>query len=176
MNRLMKSGPVIRWRILLVSVVLAVLFGCSSSGVKVNADKERLAALKASMTDDQARHLVVKEAIRQLGVSYRFGGISPSEGFDCSGLAFHVYLKTGRWLPRKSQDQFTYAQKSARPKPGDLVFFSSKTKLIQVDHVGILLKDDLFIHAPGKGREVSTSRLSEPYWQKRFQGSGSYID
>jgi cell wall-associated NlpC family hydrolase len=176
MNQQIKPYQLIGLRILLMSVVLGVLFGCSSSGVKINADKERLAALKASMTDSQARQVVVKSAIKQLGVNYRFGGISPSEGFDCSGLAFHVYLNTGRWLPRKSQDQFTYANKSAQPKPGDLVFFSSKTKLSQVDHVGILLKDDLFIHAPGKGREVSTSRLSDPYWQKRFQGSGSYID
>jgi cell wall-associated NlpC family hydrolase len=155
--------------------LIAVLFGCSS-GVKIDANKARLEALKASLTDDQARQVIVQEAIKQLGISYRFGGLTPQEGFDCSGLVFHTYLKTGRWLPRKSQDQYVYANKIERPKPGDLVFFSSKIKLKQIDHVGILLKEDLFIHAPGKGKEVSTSRLSDPYWQKRFQGSGSYID
>ncbi len=162
-------------QILTLLSLLAVLFGCSS-GVKIDAEKAKMDALKASLTHDQARDLVVQEAIKQVGVAYRLGGVTPKEGFDCSGLAFHVYLKTGRWLPRRSQDQFIYASKSEKPKPGDLVFFSSKIKLKQVDHVGILLKDDVFIHAPGKNRVVSTSRLSEPYWQKRFQGSGSYID
>ena len=162
-------------RLFIVLGLISLLAGCSS-GVKIDDDKARLDALRSSLSDAQARQIVVQEAVKQLGVSYRYGGLTPNDGFDCSGLVFHVYLKTGRWLPRKSQDQFIYANKSAQPKPGDLVFFSSKIKLKQVDHVGILLKDDLFIHAPGKGKEVSTSRLSEPYWQKRFQGSGSYLD
>lgn len=163
------------WRFLGVIGAIALLFGCSS-GVKIDANKARMDALKASLTEDQARQIVVQEAIKQLGIDYRLGGVTPSEGFDCSGLVFHVYLKTGRWLPRRSQDQFIYANKSDKPKPGDLLFFSSKIKLKQIDHVGILLKDDLFIHAPGKGKMVSTSRLNEPYWQKRFLGSGSYIE
>jgi cell wall-associated NlpC family hydrolase len=41
-------------------------------------------------------HRVVAFAERQVGVRYRFGGISRSTGFDCSGLVYAAYRSIGR--------------------------------------------------------------------------------
>ena len=44
--------------------------------------------------DPAAQHLVVLEALGQVGRPYRFGGTTP-DGFDCSGLVQYVYPSAG---------------------------------------------------------------------------------
>lgn len=131
---------------------------------------------KITLPETEARKKVVEQAINQIGKEYQLGGVSPKDGFDCSGLVFYTYLQAGKLLPRKSEDQYIYSQKIKQPKQGDLVFFSTNSKSKNIDHVGIYLGDDLFIHAPGKKKTVSTSKLTEPYWQNRIKGIGSYFE
>jgi len=111
---------------------------------------------------------VLAQALAQLGIPYRWGGTTPSTGFDCSGLVKYVFQTAlGIELPRISRDQARGGQPVERSAltPGDLVFFSRKGQVI--NHVGIYLGDDRFVHAPRSGRDVTISKLSG-YWYQRF--------
>lgn len=87
-------------------------------------------------------------AERFLGVSYLWGGKTPM-GFDCSGFVQTVYWLNGVRLPRDSHEQAdhgTNLQNRDRVKKGDLFFFASGDI---IDHVGIALDQDRFIHCSG---------------------------
>src|SRR5262245_52911440 len=45
---------------------------------------------------------VIHAALGQLGVPYRYGGGSPSSGFDCSGLVAWSFARIGLHLPHSS--------------------------------------------------------------------------
>jgi cell wall-associated NlpC family hydrolase len=105
-------------------------------------------------------------------VSYRFGGETPEDGLDCSGLVRHVFQQvTGTTLPRTSREMSRLGGSVARRdlRPGDLVFFD--TRRFAFSHVGIYLGDGRFVHAPRTGRDVELADLSNGYWQKRFNGA-----
>lgn len=114
---------------------------------------------------------VVELARQYLGTPYVFGGESPAEGFDCSGLVQYVFGLRGVPLHRLANEQFLEGRpvSQADMQPGDLVFFSSSGKI--VDHVGIYAGNRLFIHAPRTGRTVSYDSLDENWYSLRFQGA-----
>lgn len=47
-------------------------------------------------------------------------------------------------------------------QPGDLVFFRIRSR--SVDHVGIYVGNDRFVHAPRRGKKVRVSDLNSSYW------------
>jgi murein DD-endopeptidase len=116
---------------------------------------------------------LARTALEQLGSPYRFGG-STRRGFDCSGLVLYVHEREGLTVPRTAADQ----QRAAQPvsldtlAPGDLIFFRIDAR--KVDHVGIYVGDDRFVHAPRSARPVSLERLSEPYYRDRLAGAGRF--
>jgi len=99
---------------------------------------------------------IVRIALSQRGVHYRWGGSSPRTGFDCSGFTRWVFEHVGIDLPHQSGEQFSYGHRVLRGdlKPGDLVFFDN------LGHVGIYVGHGLFVHAPQTGDVVRTARLS----------------
>lgn len=101
---------------------------------------------------------IVAYAKRFIGTPYRYGGTSPN-GFDCSGFTQYVYSNFGGNLPHNSSSQFgcgTAVSKSEL-QPGDLVFFSSSSR---ISHVGIYVGGGKFIHSPQAGESVKISSFS----------------
>jgi len=122
------------------------------------------------------RDEIVATAKRFLGIPYSWGGSSPHEGFDCSGLTMTVYRLNGLNLPHSSRAQYkigTSINKS-RLRKGDLIFFATKRRR-RVTHVGIYIGNDRFIHAPGSRKHVRTDSLSNSYFESRFMGARSYL-
>jgi cell wall-associated NlpC family hydrolase len=122
------------------------------------------------------REEIVTTAIRYVGVPYRWGGESPSTGFDCSGLTMVVYRINGLNLPRSSRQQWKVGKPVDRRqlRKGDLVFFAT-TGGSRISHVGIYAGGDKFLHAPGRGRRIQTSSLSSKYFRTRYVGARSYL-
>jgi hypothetical protein len=110
-----------------------------------------------------ARHLV--------GIPYRWGGDSPSGGFDCSGLVRFVYGHFGLRLPHSSYADFDLGVRVSRGslRPGDLVFFDG------VGHVGLYVGRGRFIHAPHSGTDVQITSLSDPWYRASYDGARRLI-
>ena len=102
---------------------------------------------------------VVGIAMRYLGIPYKWGGASPSTGFDCSGFVMFVYAQVGVSLPHNAAAQYGYGTPVSRSQlqPGDLVFFNG------LGHNGIYIGGGNFIHAPHTGDVVKISSLSGWY-------------
>ena len=123
------------------------------------------------------REEIVTTAKRYVGVPYRWGGESPSTGFDCSGLTMVVYRINGLNLPRSSRQQWKMGKPIDRRQlqKGDLVFFATASRN-RVSHVGIYAGGDKFLHAPGRGRRIKTASLSGKYFKNRYMGARSYLN
>jgi peptidoglycan DL-endopeptidase CwlO len=102
---------------------------------------------------------VVPLALQHLGTPYVWGGASPSQGFDCSGLVTYVYAQVGVSLPHHAASIWNYGSYVPRDQlePGDLVFFNG------LSHMGIYIGSDQFVHAPHTGDVVKISSLSSYY-------------
>lgn len=121
-------------------------------------------------SNNQQSSKVLSRAVNVLGTPYRWGGSSPSKGFDCSGLVKYAFNDVAAVdLPRTSNAMASgHGQKVDRKdlKPGDLLFFKLKSR--QVNHVAIYLGNDRFIHAPRRGKSVSIDTLKKPFWDKNY--------
>ena len=114
---------------------------------------------------------VVITALALQGTPYRYGGSDPS-GFDCSGLVQWVFRQHGVVLPREARDQFQSGTIIAPEdlRPGDLVFFETERRG-DASHVGIVLDQDTFVHAPNSRGVVRIEQLELDYWSKRYLGA-----
>jgi peptidoglycan DL-endopeptidase CwlO len=145
----------------------AVTVSISSPPAETTGATSSVSADAAPAEAPPARHGgVVGIAMRYLGVPYKWGGSSPSTGFDCSGFSKFVYAQVGVNLPHNAAMQYQLGRPVARSdlQPGDLVFFHG------LGHMGIYIGGGSFIHAPQTGDVVKISPLSG-WYSSRFVGA-----
>ncbi|MBR2519489.1 MAG: C40 family peptidase [Selenomonadaceae bacterium] len=116
---------------------------------------------------------IVSTAKALMGISYVFGGTTPS-GFDCSGLLQYVFKMNGVTIPRLADEQYNLGRKAQKNQlsAGDLVFFTTYTS--GVSHCGIYVGDGKFLHA-SSSRGVTISNLNDEYWRARFVGAKKLV-
>ncbi|MCK5812972.1 MAG: C40 family peptidase [Cocleimonas sp.] len=113
-------------------------------------------------------------AKKQLKIRYQWGGTTPKKGFDCSGLIQYSFKKANISLPRTAASQYEETKRIplSQLQSGDLIFFHTRRrKHVKVNHVGIYLGDNKFIHAPRRGKTVTIAKLNR-YWKGKVVGAG----
>ena len=110
---------------------------------------------------------VIAIAMRYLGVPYVWGGASPSQGFDCSGLTTYAFAQIGVSLPHHAASQWNYGTPVSRDdlQPADLVFFNG------LGHMGMYIGGGQFIHAPHTGDVVKISSIHDSWYASTWVGA-----
>lgn len=115
-------------------------------------------------SDDSNINNVVSYAKKFIGVKYVYGGMSPN-GFDCSGFIGYVYKNFGVNLNRTAEGMYSNGYKVSKSalQAGDLLFFDASSRKTSgaIDHAGIYLGGNTFIHASSSNGEVRIQSLSE---------------
>jgi cell wall-associated NlpC family hydrolase len=106
-------------------------------------------------------------ALEAVGVPYRWGGDSPTSGFDCSGLVRWAYGRVGVDLPHNSYALYSVGRRVPRDdlEAGDVLFFEG------LGHVGLYLGEGRMVHAPQTGRNVEVIRLASTNYGSRLIGA-----
>ena len=113
-------------------------------------------------------------AMSFVGYSYVWGGMSPSTGFDCSGLMYYVLTQYGYSMKRVANDQMTQGTAVSRDnlQVGDLVFFGYGN---YANHVGMYIGNGNFVHASTPSTGVRVNSLNETYYNTRYIGARRII-
>lgn len=108
------------------------------------------------------------------GTSYCLGG-NTRNCIDCSAFTGTIMRNNFNVnLPRTAAEQYNQSERIEKEnlKEGDLVFF--KTKKDVINHVGIFLVNDKFVHA-STSQGVTISDLKESYWSDKHAGFGRVV-
>ncbi|MGZ5095430.1 MAG: C40 family peptidase [Burkholderiales bacterium] len=159
-------------KIIIVAVGVVLLAGCGSAPYR-NAIERRPVVIGDRADGDfssRSREIAL-HALSQIGTRYRYGGSTPDEGFDCSGLVQYVYSRAGIVLPRTTEALSALGMPVTpnELEPGDLVFFDTLRR--PFSHVGIYIGDQRFIHAPTSRGVVQLVNMKDRYWQGRYDGA-----
>lgn len=149
-----------------VPVPTAVKVAQAKIVAKQAASKPKVVSRSAGPAADPG---IIGYALSFRGTPYRFGGTSPSTGFDCSGFTRYVFGKFGISLPRASYDQYRAGSPVPKGdlKPGDLVFFTTYTN--GASHVGIYMGGGRFVDSSNRG--VVVQDMTSGYYGERYLGA-----
>lgn len=169
----------IKFTFLLLMLLQVSCSAHNQGSLKKDIPPDRQQSQKIEKTSHKlsgSRKIIVHHAINNLGKPYKWGGDSPSKGFDCSGLIVYTYQQADIYIPRTAKAQFSSGKPVIKKdlKPGDLVFFKNRNAQ-KVNHVGLFIGKNTFVHAPGQGRPVSYGYLTNPYFKKYYIGSRTYL-
>ena len=159
---------------ILLTLAIILVAGCGSSGYQSAAAPVHHSASRHTPASAYSADLLAI-AQRQIGVPYRYGGYTPRQGFDCSGLMHFVHARAGIQIPRATREQYRRSRPVALAaiRPGDLLFFRMNGD--KPNHVGLYTGGGRFIHAPSSGKTVSESSLQNDYWHYRLIAAGRFI-
>ncbi len=116
------------------------------------------------------RNKVVNYGLKFVGGRYVWGGTNPNTGADCSGFVQYVMRNAaGVGLPRTSREQAKVgrAVKSNEMLPGDLIFYTNKSGV--VNHVAMYIGNGQIVHAASRrsGIRISTWNYRTPKYIRR---------
>ena len=125
---------------------------------------------RGPVVSEEVANRATDYALSMVGVPYRYGGSTPEQGFDCSGLVQWSYGRAGLRLPRSPE---TLAGVStpvpyAKLRRGDLLIFTQLGK--KSSHVGIYVGGNRFVHSPRTGKTVEVVTINE-FWQRHLDGT-----
>lgn len=154
-----------RHKSVLAVVILAVLLaGCGSAPpLPPRVSSPEPVPIPSRLSHEQANDVTIY-AVGLVGTPYRYGGNTPSSGFDCSGLIGHVYQsRAGVSSPRTVAKLTDWGRSvpADQIRSGDLVLFGQRGV---ATHAGIYVGNGRFVHAPSTGGEVRLDRLSAKHW------------
>lgn len=153
---------------LLRSALLALCLGVAAFPTPALAES-RVQAGGATLDADGAGDRVVAVAMTALGAPYRWAGVSPATGFDCSGFVLWAFSQFGLAVPHSEVGQLNAGARLGANElaPGDIVVFKNTYKP-GPSHTGIYVGDGRFIHAVDVGIGVVISNMWDSYWGPRF--------
>ena len=144
------------------------------------------AEIESTEEQDDSGKLIsdMKEFAAQfLGTRYRLGASGPTH-FDCSGFVGYVFRNFGFNLSRDSRSQYMQGERVDKNelKPGDLLFFSSRSSgKGRVGHVAMVtdVNEDgscRFIHASSSKHGVVYQNFPDNgYYSKHYIGAKRII-
>ena len=171
------------------SVLIMLLASCATQKKVANRSRASTPSLSRPATSlpaepsratrrvnrlDSRQLQIIQTARSFTGTPYRWGGTTRS-GMDCSGLLMTCFHEAGINLPRTSAEQSKVGQLVSihELRPGDLVFFATKSKHSKkVTHAGLVTevrgkKNVQFIHASTKLGVVESNIFSD-YYRRAF--------
>lgn len=121
---------------------------------------------------EKMRAEIVKRAYELIGSAYSPGGVSPTQGFDCSGFTRYLFKEQGLVLPHGAFLQINSGVEidKKEAQSSDLIFFASDTL---VTHVGVVVGRNanglVMIHASNDGVVETDEGSNEwkDYWGKK---------
>lgn len=138
----------------------------STTTAAVNTNQNGTSVASSTATNNNAAETVVAAALSQVGTPYVWGGATPGQGLDCSGLVQYAYGRANVAL-----SHYTVAQESAGRQvslsdlqPGDIIFWGGVGASY---HDAIYIGNGQYVHAPQPGETVKVASISQ-YFMPSF--------
>ena len=97
---------------------------------------------------------IAKYGCQFIGNPYVYGGTSLTNGADCSGFTYRIYLDFGYVIPRTSKDQRSCGKGVSyeNAQPGDLICYDG--------HVGLYIGGGYIVHASTEKTGIKVSKAN----------------
>ncbi|MFI5311764.1 MAG: C40 family peptidase [Gemmatimonadales bacterium] len=154
--------------LLVVFFLATAAHAAAQESAPVKALSERTANPKGPFArlNVPQRDSIIEHTRALLGTRYKWAGISPEKGLDCSGFVKYVFAKLGIELPHHAADLAklggSVTKDTAAMQPGDLLVFGKGKR---ISHVAIYVGDGIMIHASSTSKrvvETSVERFAAP--------------
>jgi cell wall-associated NlpC family hydrolase len=119
----------------------------------------------------QLREWVAGYAQNFVGLHYRYAGVSPRTGFDCSGFTSYILKEFDLKASCSSAMQSTQGQRISLDEilPGDLIFFGSKT---HIQHVAMVVEcaaeGIICVHSTCSRGIIVENISTSKYWKPKI--------
>lgn len=119
-----------------------------------------LTSTKEGAISSSIRDSMVRFAQQFVGNAYVWGGVSLTNGADCSGFVQSIYAQYGYSLPRVAEDQAQYGMKIPveEAAPGDLIFYAKDG---YIHHVVMYIGDGKTVEAQSTATGIVNANVNE---------------